>query len=183
MDSKTQSYFENLNSKDKEVQYEAFQNILAATMEEVDWAYEVWDQLKEGLSDSDNHTRSRAAQFLSSLAISDPEKRILNDFSQIWEVTKDKKFVTARHSLQSIWKIGLAGPEQKQMVIHHLVDRFHHCIDEKNYTLIRFDIIQGLKNLYDEVEDEDIKQTALDLIETEEDEKYRKKYLTVWKKK
>jgi hypothetical protein len=47
--------------------------------------------------------------------------------------------------------------------------------------LIRYDIIQGLRNLYDEVKDEKIKQTALELIETEEDLKYRRKYASVWK--
>jgi hypothetical protein len=181
MDRKIQSYFENLESKDKNVQYEAYKNILGATEEVVDWSYEVWDRLKEDLTHPDHHRRSRAAQFLSNLAISDPEKRMLKDFLALWEVTKDKKFVTARHSLQSVWKVGLAGPEQKEMVIHHLVERFHNCQNEKNYTLIRFDIIQGLKNLYDQVKDEEIKQKALDLIETEEDRKYQKKYKTIWR--
>ena len=42
-------------------------------------------------------------------------------------------------------------------------------------------MIQGLKKLYDELEEEEIKQLAMDLIETEEDIKYRKKYMTVWR--
>lgn len=65
----------------------------------MDWAYEVWDQLLEWITDRDNHRRS--------------------------------------------------------------------CSDEKNYTLIRYD-------------DEEIKQTALQLIESEENIKYRKKYATTW---
>lgn len=181
VDSVTRSYFANLEAKDKDVQFEAFNNIIAATKEEVDWAYEVWDELKEWLTDTDNHRRSRAAQFLAGLAKSDPEKRILGDFSALWKVTKDPKFVTARHSLQSIWKVGLAGKEQKEMVINHVVDRFQNGVDEKHYTLIRFDMIQGLKNLYDILKDEEIKKIAMGLIETEEDVKYRKKYMTVWK--
>lgn len=36
-------------------------------------------------------------------------------------------------------------------------------------------------NLYDEVKVEKIKQKALELIETEEDLKYRKEDATVWK--
>ena len=67
------------------------------------------------------------------------------------------------------------------MVMNHIVNRFQNGADEKHYTLIRFDMIQGLKNLYDELKDEAIKQTAMDLIELEEDSKYRKKYLSVWK--
>lgn len=73
----------------------------------------------------------------------------------------------------------LAGLEQKEIVINHLIDRFNNCIDEKNYTLIRFDIIQGLRNLFADIKDEDIKQKAMDLIETEEESKYRKKYAGV----
>jgi hypothetical protein len=181
VDSVTRTYFVNLESKDKDIQFEAFTNIIAATKEEVDWAYEVWDQLKEWLTDTDNHRRSRAAQFLAGLAKSDPEKRILDDFSALWEVTKDPKFVTARHSLQSIWRVGLAGKEQQEMVINNLVERFQNGAHEKHYTLIRFDMIQGLKKLYDGLKDEEIKQIAMDLIETEEDIKYRKKYMTAWK--
>ncbi len=182
MDSTIQSYFENSKSKDKDLQYEAYHQIIAATKEEVDWAYEVWDQLKADLTHPDNHQRSRAAQFLCSLAKSDPNKRLLEDFPAVWEVTYDKKFVTARHSLQSIWKIALAGTEQKEMVTNCFIDRFINGVGEKNYTLIRYDIIQSLRNLYVEIKDEEIKQIALELIEKEEDAKYKKKYASVWKK-
>ncbi|MFT0801886.1 hypothetical protein VSK91_09300 [Bacillus swezeyi] len=182
MDHFIQTYFANLESKDKNIQYEAYQNILAVTEKEVDWAYEVWDQLLEDLHHQDHHKRSRAAQFLSYLAISDPDKRILNDFPELWEVTKDEKFVTARHSLQSIWRVGLAGTEQREMVLHHLVERFNNCLPEKNHTLIRFDIIQGLRHLYDAmINAEEIKQIAIDLVSKEENEKYQKKYKTIWK--
>jgi len=60
--------------------------------------------------------------------------------------------------------------------------RFQECISEKNCTLIRFDIIQDLRNLYDAAGNDKIKENALALIETETDLKYRKKYAGVWKK-
>lgn len=47
--------------------------------------------------------------------------------------------------------------------------------------MIRYDIIQDLRNLYNEVKDETIKEQALSLIEMEEDAKYKKKYAGVWK--
>ncbi|MFD2046540.1 hypothetical protein ACFSTA_19555 [Ornithinibacillus salinisoli] len=181
MESKMQTYFKDLESKDKTVQYEAYNHIMEATRKEVDWAYEVWDSLIDDLTNKDNHRRSRAAQFLANLAISDPEGKMLNDFRKVWMVTMDPKFVTARHSLQSIWRVGLAGRKQKEVVIESFVHRFHNCTDEKNYTLIRYDIIQGLKNLYEATKDEEIKQMALELIEVEEDSKYKKKYKGVWK--
>lgn len=181
MNETIKGHFENLEAASKEDQYVAFNSILAATEVEVSWAYEVWDQLVQWLTDADNHRRSRAAQFLAHLAISDPEKRIINDFPTLWKVTYDPKFVTARHSLQAIWRVGLAGQEQKELIIHHFIDRFQTGVSEKHYTLIRFDMIQGLKNLYDQLQSEDIKQMAMDLIDIEEDPKYKNKYLSVWK--
>ncbi len=47
--------------------------------------------------------------------------------------------------------------------------------------MIRYDIVQGLRNLYDEVKDEKIRTKALELIETGQDLKYHKKYPGVWK--
>jgi hypothetical protein len=181
MDKVTRNYFNNLTSEDKNAQYEAYVRIMETLDEPVDWAYEVWDELREDLTHSDNHRRSRAAQFLSGLAKSDPERKILNDFAFVWEVTKDPMFVTARHSLQSIWKIGLAGEDAKKLVLDALYGRYASCVKEKNSSMIRFDILQGLKRLYDKTNDEEIKAKSLELIEAEDDIKYRKKYAALWK--
>ncbi|WP_407272526.1 hypothetical protein [Radiobacillus sp. PE A8.2] len=181
MDSQMKLEFEKSKTGDKEERYEAYQNILHATDQKVDWAYEVWDQLVDDLTHKDNHQRSRAAQYLANLAKSDPEMRIMKDFPKLWEVTKDEKFVTARHSLQSIWKVGIAGTPQKEMLMEYMVERFENGTDEKNYTLIRNDMLQNMKNLYDHYHEESIKQTAMDLIDTVDDIKYKKKYLNIWK--
>ncbi len=123
-----------------------------------------------------------ATQVLANLAKSDSKQRMLKDFEAILAVTKDEKFVTARHTLQALWKVGAAGKKQQKLVVERLADRFRECAAEKNCTLIRYDIIEGLRKLYDEVQDEKIREKALELIETEEDGKYRKKYATVWKR-
>ena len=60
--------------------------------------------------------------------------------------------------------------------------RFKECLTEKNGTLIRYDIIQSLRNVYNAIKDENVKERALALIEMEEDPKYRKKYASLWKK-
>lgn len=108
---------------------------------------------------------------------------MLADFDALLSVTKDKRFVTARHSLQALWKVGAAGEEQKALLLDALQTRFKECVAEKNTTLIRCDIIQDFRNLYDEVQDEAIREKALQLIETEEDLKYRKKYAALWRSK
>jgi hypothetical protein len=68
------------------------------------------------------------------------------------------------------------------MVVKGLEKRYQESAKEKNGTLIRFDIIQDLRNLYDATTSSEIKEKALELIELEKDAKYKKKYAIVWKK-
>ena len=183
MDKITRTNLDNLRSEDKEVQNKAFFSVLEATDTPVDWAYEVWDEMVATLRHKDNHQRAIAAQVLCNLARSDPENRMLKDFDALLTVTKDERFVTARHCLQSLWKVGVAGKKQQQKVVDGLTGRFKECITEKNCTLIRYDIIEDLRKLYDVVKDDTVRERALELIETEEDTKYRKKYARLWRAK
>jgi hypothetical protein len=183
MDNLTRDQLDNIRSPDPQIQNQAFSDLLQKTAAPVDWAYEAWDELIAGLSSKDNHVRAISAQILANLACSDPENRMAQDFESLLAVTRDERFVTARHCLQSIWKVGLAGPPQRELTVAGLERRFHECATEKNCTLIRYDIIQDLRNLYDQIQDDGIRQKALELIETESDLNYRKKYAGVWKTK
>jgi len=182
MDKTTRTQINNIRSEDGDVQNKAYSYILKLTDKPVDWAYDVWDEMLESLTHKDNHVRAISAQVLSNLAKSDPKNRMLKDFDKLLEVTKDERFVTARHCLQSLWKVGVAGKKQQKVYMDGLERRFNECISEKNCTLIRYDILQCMRNVYDEVKDEKIKEKALELIESETDLKYRKKYATLWKK-
>jgi hypothetical protein len=183
MNKTTRTNLDNLWSEDRELQNKAFFYILKVTDKPVDWAYDVWDEMVENLSHKDNHNRAIAAQVLCNLAKSDPKNRMLKDFAALLAVTKDERFVTARHCLQSLWKVGVAGKKQQKILVDGLAGRFKECITEKNGTLIRYDISQSFRNLYNAVKDEKIKEKALELIETEEDLKYRKKYASLWRVK
>jgi hypothetical protein len=183
MDQITQTNWQNLRSQEGDLRFAALNDMLAATDQPVDWAYEVWDELLATLRHADNHQRAIAAQLLCNLAKSDPQQRMLHDLDALMAVTKDARFVTARHSLQAIWKVGAAGVQQQQLVVDRLAERFRDCAAEKNCTLIRYDILQGLRQLYDQVQDERVRERALALIATEADDKYRKKYAGLWRAK
>ncbi|MHC1782012.1 MAG: hypothetical protein AB9891_04470 [Anaerolineaceae bacterium] len=173
---------DSIESADREVQHQAFHYLLEAANRPVEWSYEVWDEMVAGLASPDNRVRAITAQLLCSLAKnSDPQKKILKDLPQLMAVTKDPRFVTARHTLQAIWKVGAAGEEQKQMLMQALTDRYTSCVGEKNYMLIRYDIIASLKKLYDEIRDEKIRFLALKLIGMEEDPKNHRKNMSLWK--
>jgi HEAT repeat protein len=182
IDKTIRTQLDNIRSEDGQLQNKAYFFLMEKTEIPVDWAYEAWDELVEGLTHMDNHVRAISAQALANLGKSDPKGRMFKDFDKLLNVTKDERFVTARHCLQNIWKVGLGGKNAQQLVVNGLEKRFHECITEKNCTLIRYDIIVGLRNLYDATISSEIKEKALELIETEKDVKYRKKYATVWRK-
>jgi hypothetical protein len=181
MNKTTRTHVDNLWSEDRPLQNKAFLYILKATDKPVDWAYDVWAELLENLSHPDNHNRAIAAQVLCNLAKSDPKNKMLKDFKALLAVTKDERFVTARHCMQALWKVGIVGKKQQKRLVDGLAGRFKECLAEKNCTLIRSDILQSLRNVYDVVKDEKIREKALELIETETDLKYRKKYAGLWK--
>jgi hypothetical protein len=182
MDELTRKHVQNLHITDNaDARYESYKYVLAQTQEPVQWSYEIWDEMLTLLKKGDNHQRSIAAQVLSNLAKSDPERRMVNDVEEIFKVTHDEKFVTARHSLQSLWKIAIVSPELLDIVANRLANRYKNALSEKNGTLVRSDIIEVFKKIYDKTQDEQVKHHALSLIEKEEDPKYRKKYLGFWK--
>jgi hypothetical protein len=176
-----QQRLEEVRSTDRDVQGRAYEAIIEATDGPVDWAYEIWDDVVSDLRHKNNRVRSIASQILCNLAKSDPEQRILTDFPQLLEVTRDERFVTARHCLQSLWKVGVAGPAQRDMYRDGMVQRYTECASEKNWSLVRFDIVQSMRNVYDHTGDEVIRTTAQELIDDETDDKYRRKYAKVWK--
>lgn len=130
MDATTRATLDDLWSKDGDRRYKALGALLEATSRPVDWAYEVWDDLLDTLRTGGNQERSIAAQLLCHLAVSDPAGRMLKDFPAVLAVTRDERFVTARHCLQALWKIGLAGPKAKKKVVNGLARRFADCVPE-----------------------------------------------------
>src|SRR6266567_450286 len=161
-----------LKSQDPAQQDSAFQSLLGATHSSVDWAYEVWDELVTMLKTGDNRQRAIAAQVLCNLAKSDPRERMGKDLAVLIATTKDERFVTARHCMQSLWKVAVEGESQRKALVTGLKKRFQECAAEKNCTLIRYDILECLRRVYDTVADDTLRSTALALIATEPDAKY-----------
>jgi hypothetical protein len=176
------AHLDHIFADDAQAQMQAYFYLMKKTEQPVDWAYAAWDELVAGLTHPDNHTRAIAAQVLANLAKSDPKGRMLTDFEALLRVTYDERFVTARHCLQNLWKVGLGGRKQQDLVMEGFTRRFADCAAAKQVAVIRADIIHGLKQLYTATTREQIKITALALMEAETDLKRRKKYLAVWRK-
>ena len=174
---------ENLQSSDKARQDTAYTTLMKSTAQSVDWAYDIWDALVKLLTDKDNRRRAIAAQVLCNLAKSDPKKKMKQTLPALLAVTKDERFVTARHCMQSLWKVGISSNDLQKQLLAGLGKRFDECAAEKNCTLIRYDIIVVLSQLFEKTHDEQIRQTSQAWMAKEPDLKYRKKYAGVWKDK
>lgn len=175
------SMFADLWTADRERQNAAYTSMMAATAAPVPWAPDVWDTVVANLTHPDNHNRAIAAQILCNLAAHEPTGRILDHLVVLVDVTRDKRFVTARHCLQSLWKVGTAGEVQRRAIVAALRQRYVECAPEKNATLIRNDIVVGLRHLYDATGDPTVEATARTLIDQETDLKYRRKYAAHWR--
>lgn len=182
MDKIIRSKMDDIFHGDGETQFRAYDYLMKESEKPVSWAYDVWDELIEGLTHKDNHVRAICGQLLGNLGKSDQKGRMQKDFDKLLAVTKDERFVTARHTLQNIWKVGLGGKNAQILVVKGLEKRYKECISEKNGSLIRYDILVALRNLYNATTSSEIKEKALELIEIEKDAKNRKKYAGVWKK-
>ena len=182
MDKIIRTHLDNIHSDDGQLQFKAYDYLMKETEQPVDWAYEAWDELVEGLTHKDNHVRAIISQILTHLAKSDPKGRIFKDFDKLLKVTKDERFVTARHCMQSLWNVAVVGKKQQALYMDGLSKRFKECVTEKNGKLIRYDILVSMRNVYNEVKDEAIQEKALALIASEKDAKNQKKYAGVWRK-
>ena len=116
--------FGDLWSSDRERQGSAFQQVMEITKQPVDWASAVWDEVLANLAHKDNHNRAIAAQVLCNLAKSATSQRMLQDFPVLFRVTGDDRFVTARHCLQNLWKVGVAGKDQQRLLVTALRNGF-----------------------------------------------------------
>ncbi|AGZ41767.1 hypothetical protein [Actinoplanes friuliensis] len=162
---------------DRQRQNEAYAASMAETVPGVPW-----DELVAHLADKDNHNRAIAAQLLCNHAAQDPTGRIIGaDLDALVAVTWDERFVTARHCLQSLWKVGLGSDAARAAVVTALARRYRDSTSEKNGTLVRNDIVESLRKLHASMADPVIESTARELIDEEPDLKYRRKYARHWK--
>ncbi len=176
MNKTVKESIDNLGSTDDKIRFDALQSILKLTDDKVDWVYEVWNDLVGKLDDKNSYQRSIAILVLCNLAKSDAENRIEECLDRMLAHTRDEKFITSRQCIQNIWKVAVVNSHARDMVLDHLKYQFAECAGEKHYNLIRLDIIQSIRLLYDHKKDSRLLTCAREMAKTENEEKYRKKY-------
>jgi hypothetical protein len=173
-------YLDKIEGTDPAQRTRAYSELLELTDGVVDAAGQ-WDRIAAYMDSKDNHLRSIGGQLLCGLAKSDPEGHFFDYFDGIKRLTKDPMFVTARHVLQASYRIGLAGPKYRKLVLDFYEERYDDCAAERNASLIRFDILVCMKKLYDARRDPALAERALRRIVAECSDTHRAKYRKVWK--
>lgn len=176
MDANLSAWFTELDSKDESKRIHALNSILALTEKKVEWVYEVWFSLFEKLEDKNSFQRTIAVRILCNLAKSDYENRLSSQLDQLLAHTRDESFIVSRICLQCLWKVALASPALRNLVINHLKDQFVDCVDGKHYNLIRLDILQSMQMLAAAAQDDAILFSARKLAASEIEKKYRLAY-------
>lgn len=170
---------------DREAQGAAFMRLCVLTEVPPGWAPAVWGEMLALLDHRNNRTRAIAGQMLARIAPAMPVEAVLAALPRLVAATRDPQFVTGRHILQALARLGAAPAEVRAVLAGLLAERFVACAGEKNATLIRFDIQAVLRALHDRAGDEAeatrIRQAAFDLVLHEPDPKYVRKYLGCWK--
>jgi hypothetical protein len=177
-----QDALRRLSSGDRSVHGEDFVLLQQATAQPVQWADAAWQLVMPLLRHGDNRVRSIAGQFLNALAAAgaSPET-VLGGLDALVSVTHDDRFVTARHVLVSLWKVGLRDGEVRRRLLAKLTQRSRSAVVEKNAALIRHDVVCCLRRLFDETGDEAVRSEAAALIADEPDTKNAQKMRAVWR--
>lgn len=181
MDNLVKECIDNLGSTDDNTRLNALQTILKITEDKVDWVYEVWDDLVCKLDHENSYQRSIAIMVLCNLAKSDSENRIEGILDRLLAHTRDDKFITSRQCIQNIWKVAAINNRTKTIVLDHLEKQYADCSEDKHYNLIRQDVIQSIRLLYDYEEDDSLLARAKEMIKMEKEDRYRKKYKAILK--
>lgn len=176
MDKFVRESLVNLSSTDDKIRLEALQTILKTTDDKVDWVYDVWDDLVAKLENENSYQRSIGIMVLCNLAKSDTENRIQTILVRLLAHTRDEKFITSRQCILNVWKLALTGSRTKEIILAHLEKQFEDCTGDKHYNLIRQDIIQSMRLLYDIEKDDGVLKLAKEMVKQEKEDKYRKKY-------
>lgn len=176
MDKYVRESLDNLGSTNDKIRLDALQTILKITEGKVDWVYDVWDDQVARLENGNSYQRSIGIMVLCNLAKSNSENRIEAILDRILAHTRDEKFITSRQCILNAWKLAMTGSRTKAIVLAHLEKQFEDCKEDKHYNLIRQDIIQSMRLLYDNNKDDGLLSRAKELVKIENEDKYRKKY-------
>lgn len=167
---KLDNLFNDLASKDNSIRQNAFQALLRATENKVDWVYIKWFEFLDMLKSKNSFHRSISLLLLANLAKSDIDNKfneILIDYLQFFN---DEKFITSRQCIQNVWKVAVAKESSAQRILDELEKTYYENIHiTKHGNLIKQDVISSMFQIYTATGNETVKMRLNKLILSEND--------------
>lgn len=177
MDTNIDVLMEMLSLKDDTARYGAFQELLKITNTPVAWFDQYRAILIEKLSDENSYQRSIGLMLLCNLAKSDTYHEYRQIVDLLMPLINDEKFITERQYLQNIWKVAIVNEEYQRRIVPQLEKEFYACLSKKHFNLLRQDIIESMIKILEKIPTQEIKDSIGKIIEDEQDEKSKKKYI------
>jgi len=177
MDTTIDVLIEMLSLKDDTARYSAFQELLKITTTPVAWFDQYRAVLIEKLSDENSYQRSIGLMLLCNLAKNDAHHEYRQIVDILMPLINDEKFITERQYLQNIWKVAIVNEEYQRKIVPQLEKEFYDCLSKKHFNLLRQDIIESMIKILEKVPTQEIKDSIGKMIEDEQDEKSKKKYI------
>jgi hypothetical protein len=164
--------FTDIESKDDNIRFNAFKELLEITENNVSWVYDKWFVLVDKLYSGNSFQRSIGLMLLANLSKSDLENRFETILDHYLEFFEDEKFITSRQCIQNVWKIALSNDFSKKKIIQKLKESYFENINlSKHGNLIKQDIIGSLTQIFIITKDESISELINYLIGSENEEK------------
>jgi hypothetical protein len=176
MDTGIETLMERLSLTDDTARYEALKALLEITERPVEWYGRYREVLEAKLVHPNSYQRSIGVMLLCNLAKNDTGGGFLETLGKMLPLVRDEKFITRRQCIQNLWKAAVVNPEYGRLVVERLESEFDACAGEKNYSLLRQDILSSLAALANAAGNEELRKKIAGMIGREEDEKNRKKY-------
>ena len=164
--------FEDLESKDNKIRFEAFQELIRLTENKVNWIYDKWFVLLDKLSSNNSFQRSIGLMLIANLAKSDQENRVGAILADYLNSFDDEKFITSRQCIQNVWKIAICNKSNCSRILVELEKTYFENIHLKTHgNLIKEDVVFSLCQISKHTSDKAILDKANELIDNEIDPK------------
>jgi HEAT repeat protein len=177
MNEDVPTLIEMLSLKDDNARYSAFQALLRLTETPVDWFGSYREVLVGKLADENSYQRSIAAMLLCNLAKSAKSGEFDAILDAMMPLADDENFITQRQYLQNIWKVAIADGAYRDRIVRQMIEEFNLSAARKHCNLLRLDILSTMIRIMRHEDAEDLRNAIGAMIDSETDEKSRKKYL------
>lgn len=128
-----------------EQQTQLYQALMQLTENKINDRDMLWGLAAEYAQHKNNHLRSIGGQLICRLVVANDEAETFFKYDSVLKaVTHDEKFVTSRHTIRSLWYVSLGSEAHFKWYIEYLKSRLIESFSEKNGTMVRMDIFEGM---------------------------------------